>query len=881
MMKKFVARCAALAALLIMGFVANAQKKPVDFEAMKHWPSVGPVNISNDGKFFYYSIQAGNYETFRAEKLIVRGSRTDWAVEFGGLSGYHRFTDDSKYLLVNKPNDTLTIITLGTNKMENICNVRLHACSAQFLVYLLKNSGELKIRDLHSGHERSLSAVNDFSLSNDGSYLVVFQKNNTQQSILVVNPKTGDTKEIWKGTQTSRPVFNKTSSAFAFASNSTVWLYRRGDQQVVELISEEMLMHDKELVFGGIERFTTDGQQLIVIMEEKSLPEADPEMVKLNVWNYHDTKLQSQQLKELGPKAYRAIVDVTTRQFMRLEKDGEHLGYNKYLSYSGNREDWLPMSKEVFRMGEAYWFPQRAFVRSAKDFRDIEVPGFSNFTISPGGKYLVAFDTSRNGYLSYDLSSGATAYISKGLENNTWGGYTDLLNKFTSSKPIAGWLKDDAAVLVYDRHDLWQLDLAGKKAPVNLTNGYGKKHHTRFDIAQKGIEGFDIYPTGAGLLLAAFNNETKENGFFRTGRTGQDPLMLTMGDYAFDVRNASDDGHADHGMEPLKARDAEAYIIKRSKSTEAPNYFLTTNFKALRQLTDVHPERAYNWYTTELHKWKGPEGVELHGILYKPDDFDSTKKYPVIFYYYRQLSEGLNGYIPAELSDGRLNIAWFVSNGYLVFTPDLAARTGHMAKITTESIVSAAKYLVKFSFVESKKMGVEGFSSGGDKTNYIITHTGLFAAAASVSGAANQITWIGTPDGRGNSPGQAVAQEKDQIGHTLWEKPELYIENSPIFFADKVETPVLIMNGKNDDRFNHSIEFFLALRRLGKPSWLLEYEEEGHGVQSLKSQIDWTLRLMQFFDRYLKDKPAPVWMKKGIPAKYKGLTTGLEIDENP
>jgi dipeptidyl aminopeptidase/acylaminoacyl peptidase len=123
-------------------------------------------------------------------------------------------------------------------------------------------------------------------------------------------------------------------------------------------------------------------------------------------------------------------------------------------------------------------------------------------------------------------------------------------------------------------------------------------------------------------------------------------------------------------------------------------------------------------------------------------------------------------------------------------------------------------------------------------------------------------------------------QTQSRIGGTLWEKPLLYIENSPLFHAPRVKTPLLIMHNDNDGAvpWYQGIELFMALRRLDKPVWLLNYNNEPHNLKadSWGNRMDLDKRMFQFFNHYLKNQPAPLWMEAGVPAIKKGKTTGYE-----
>jgi dipeptidyl aminopeptidase/acylaminoacyl peptidase len=297
-------------------------------------------------------------------------------------------------------------------------------------------------------------------------------------------------------------------------------------------------------------------------------------------------------------------------------------------------------------------------------------------------------------------------------------------------------------------------------------------------------------------------------------------------------------------------------------------------------LTDIQPQTAYNWMRSELIHWKTIDGTTSTGILYKPENFDPGKKYPIIFDYYERRSDELNLYIRPKASQDRINIAWYVSNGYLVCVPDIHYVRGEPGRSAYICIVSAARYLSKMPWVDGKKMGIQGHSFGGYETEFVVTHSTLFAAACAASGLSDLISWYGSVPRSGN-PKFSSERQQDRMGATLWQIPDRYIDNSPIFKADKVSTPLLLMNNKGDGTvpFAQGVELFTALRRLGKRVWMLQYDGGGHSVQWGKDAMDYSIRMAQFFDHYLKDAPAPKWMTRGIPAKMKGIDDGLAPDQ--
>lgn len=335
-----------------------------------------------------------------------------------------------------------------------------------------------------------------------------------------------------------------------------------------------------------------------------------------------------------------------------------------------------------------------------------------------------------------------------------------------------------------------------------------------------------------------------------------------------------------------KAKNAEDYILVKESYTDSPNIFTTSDFKNQEKLSSTNPQQSlYNWGTSELVNWKTPKGNSSTGVLYKPENFDPNKKYPMIVYFYEKLSDNLNRYVAPSPTPSRLNISYFVSNGYLVFTPDISYVDGFPGESAMEYINSGVEKLKENSWVNGSKIGIQGQSWGGYQVAYLIAHTNMYAAAWSGAPVVNMTSaYGGIRWSSGMNRQFQYEKSQSRLGKNLWEAPELYIKNSPLFTIDQVKTPVVIMSNDKDGAvpWYQGIEMFTALRRLGKPAWLLNYNGDDHNLIKRQNRKDIQIREQQFFDYYLKDAKAPVWMTKGIPATQKGKDWGFELtDEKP
>jgi len=362
------------------------------------------------------------------------------------------------------------------------------------------------------------------------------------------------------------------------------------------------------------------------------------------------------------------------------------------------------------------------------------------------------------------------------------------------------------------------------------------------------------------LMLRGVNEDTKAQGFTRDwlGAT-RNPEVVVVGDASY--------GNL------IKANDAEQYLVTRGTFKEFPNLYTGPSLTSLTKISDANPQQKnYNWGTVELVRWNSADGVPLKGLLFKPENFDSTRKYPMVVYHYEQLSQGLHSYV-APNGRNVINPTHYVSNGYLVFEPDIYYEEGYPGPSALKSIVPGVTSLLARGFVDPKAVGIQGQSWGGYQGLYMITQSKIFSAAmlgapvVNMTSAYGGIRW-------GSGVARAFQYETSQsrIGGSIWEYPTRFIENSPLFWLDRVKTPVFFMHNDADDAvpWYQGIEAFVALRRLGKEVYLINYNNDVHNPQSRANQKDIAMRMEQFFDHHLRGKPAPEWMKKGIPYLAKG-----------
>ncbi|MES3631199.1 MAG: prolyl oligopeptidase family serine peptidase [Longimonas sp.] len=432
----------------------------------------------------------------------------------------------------------------------------------------------------------------------------------------------------------------------------------------------------------------------------------------------------------------------------------------------------------------------------------------------------------------------------------------------------AGWLTGDDAFVIYDKFDAWAVDPSNPAAPTNLTGGMGRAEALQFRIRQLDPDADAIDPDEP-LMLHAFNTDTKASGYYQGTVDSSAPTELIMDDRRFSSLTQAD--------------EAERLLYQREDVREFPNLWTTDlDFSDPVQVSDANPQQAdYRWSTAEPMSWTSLVGEELDGILYKPDDFDASETYPLMVYFYERSSDNLHNHWAPAPHRSIINPTFYASRGYVVFVPDIVYEEGYPGESAYNSIMPGVMMLAEEPYIDKDRMGLQGHSWAGYQIAYMLTRTDLFAAAEGGAPVANMTSaYGGIRWGTGRSRMFQYERTQSRIGGTLWEYPKRYWENSPLFYADRIDTPLMMMHNDEDGAvpFEQGVELFMALRRLGQPAWLINYNGEPHWPTQYHLKVDWQMRMQQFFDHYLMDGDAPAWLEEGIPATEKGRTLGYEVE---
>ncbi len=593
----------------------------------------------------------------------------------------------------------------------------------------------------------------------------------------------------------------------------------------------------------------------------------DDEKVTVDVWHWQDADLQPMQLLRANAertRTYRAVLMTATGQVVQLADEDVP---SVEVSAEGDGDVAVGVTDQPYRIETSWEFPgfQDAYVIDVAtgDRRRVIERVQARPSLSPGGQYLAWWDAGVQAWMTMSTDEGAQPVVA--AAGSTFGNAEHDWAYERQSNGSAGWTDDDDRLVVYGAFDIFAADPTGNARPVNLTRGAGQANERRLRVIDTDPDDPYVAPDA---LLSSFDEDSKTNGFYRM-RAGAEPQRLIM-------------APLDMGR-PMIAENADRVLLTQGDFRTFPDLYATTlAFDDFVGLSDANPQISdYSWGTAEQFAWTSIDGNRLEGILYKPDGFDPNRKYPMMVYFYEKLSDNLHRWHQPEPGRSVISISFYVSRGYTVFVPDIPYEVGFPGRSAMNAVMPGVTKLMENDWVDADRIGVQGHSWGGYQIAYMVTQTDLFAAAGAGAPVSNMTSaYGGIRWGSGMSRMFQYERTQSRIGGSLWEKPMHYLANSPVFHADKIATPLLMMHNDEDGAvpWEQGIEMFVAMRRLGKPAWMLNYNGDPHWAMGAAHRTDYAIRMQQFFDHYLMDAPAPVWMTRGVRAVDKGREYGLEVE---
>jgi dipeptidyl aminopeptidase/acylaminoacyl peptidase len=572
----------------------------------------------------------------------------------------------------------------------------------------------------------------------------------------------------------------------------------------------------------------------------------------LVVWHWKDGRLQSQQqVQEDRDKrfSYLATYRVADKRFIRLADDelrevtvprkgrwavgSQRTPYELTASLEGrNYQDVYAVDLQT---GE-----RKLAVKQVRWFYG-QSPDSTKFLYYGDGHFHV-----------FDAATARTTNVTLNAPVS-FVNVEDDHNVVKPPVPPEGWTADSAAVLLGDLWDVWRVAADGSGA-VNLT-GNGRRDEIRYDL----VSGLDPDEHGVDLTKPQYfltlGEWTKKGGVARVAPGASGAEMLRWDD-------------AGYGR-LMKAKRADTFVFARETSADFPDLHVAgASLKEARRLTEGRTQAAaFTWSAgPRLVDYTSDKGKRLQAALYLPANYEPGKRYPTIVYIYEHLSDGFNRF--AQPTANGFNKSVYTSNGYAVLMPDISYTVNDPGMSAVWCVLPALRAAQATGVVDPARVGLHGHSWGGYQTSFLITQTTAFKAAVAGAPLTNMVSMyslVYKNTGGGNMAIFESSQGRFRGGY--WDNWEAYVRNSPIAFASRVTTPLLMLHNDKDGAvdFTQGVEYYNTLRRLKKPVVMLQYVGENHGLVKPANRFDYTVRMKEFFDHHLKGEPAPAWWTEGVP----------------
>jgi dipeptidyl aminopeptidase/acylaminoacyl peptidase len=583
------------------------------------------------------------------------------------------------------------------------------------------------------------------------------------------------------------------------------------------------------------------------------------EAATVDIWHWTDVMVQPRQKLSANADRRRSMLaslQVGTGTFRRLSSDGvsEQVSPIRRTNYALVSE-WskYAMDRTIGRPA-ADIFIQDVLTGVRTKLKDEINDGYSQ--VSPAGKYVLYLENDH--FWTINLATRAVTNITKNVSASFIDKESDAT---TPEKPpfgVAGWTKDDQALLLYDKFDVWQIPLDGAKA-TRLTSG--AQEQIRYRLVRPDPQPDDpAFDMAKPLYLSAFGTLSKKSGYARlntptSARPGQAaPEKLVWLDKAV--------------TQLAKAKDADVYDYLMQDYDDSPDIFVGgADLSNAKQATNTNAfQEKFEWGKSEVIDFSAEKGLKLQAGLYYPAGYEPGKQYPMIVYLYERLSDNVHRYVSLSERD-YYNTSVFTAQGYFVLQPDIVFAPRQPGVSVVNCVTAAIRRVSSMGIVDPKRIGVVGHSWGGFDTAYLATHTsGVFAAAVAGAPITDLVSNYGNhhwSSGIAETDHIETGQQRMEV--PLWQDLQDYIANSAVFNAQNMTVPLLIEVGDSDGTvfWHQGVELFNIARRAQRNVVLLQYNGEDHGLRQKKNQVDYQRRLLAWFGHYLKGDPAEKWITNG------------------
>ncbi len=910
-------RSTRIALLLLAGSFtfAAAQKKVLGIDDFDRWNQIGAPRISDNGQWIAYELKPAWGE---GAALLLYNTQTNQSDTLRRATGATFFGNDqwlackitptweqNRQAKIKKltgdraPQDSLLVLSLATGAQTRVPNggkslqVAEEGTRYAFLREITppkdttdkkapkpKKFSRLVVVDPARGDSLTVDSVESYKLSKNGRTVLYALKGDSLRGVgMIENGKIHSLYTAKQGKVAALALDEQGGQAAYLLTADTTdtgrfqLFYTRVGKPAPKAIAEQGAPNGFVLTVNSAPSFSKEGSRLEFGMapKPKEVPKdtlSPDEKFSVDLWSWNDTTLMTQQIataEQLKKRTYKAVYLPKTGRWELLGDphmerivfaEGKGKGLGEEAPYA------LGMDDSPYEWASSWDNPAGADlyrIDLANGARELLVKrALSRSYLSPSSRYVLYYDPRTTAWWSVETASGTTRNLTEAIPYPLYEADNDLPSD-PSPEGFGGWTATDKAI-IYDRFDLWLVDPSGKTTPLCLTAGAGRRDSTTLRYVRLTREDPLANPAQP-MLLSAFNHATKQGGYCRRSTDGGvQPLLASDHLYTF----------------VAKAEKADRLLWQRENFVDYRDLWTSDlSLDQLRRVSTANPQQSdYRWGSVRRTSYTDMNGIEREGLLYLPEDYDPAKRYPTILYFYERHTDGIHKHVHPQPSWSIVIPAVCTSQEYVVFMPDIHYRIGFPGQSCYDAVMGAAKTLIDRGIADPARMGLQGQSWGGYQIAYLVTRTDLFRCASAGAPVSNMTSAFGGIRwGTGIPRMFQYERGQSRIGGSLWEKPIEYIENSPLFFAPKVRTPILLRHDDADEAvpWYQGIEYFLALRRAGVPVWMLNYNGQPHNLRSYPARRDWDRRMMQFFDHYLKDTPAPRWMREGISITEKGV----------
>lgn len=886
---KYLAFVACLGSLS-PAFAQNASKS-LTIDDLVTWQRITDREISDNGKWvackmepwegdatvYLYAAQGQETATFSpADKFA-----------FSASSGYlvvtqtpGKSTVDSLKVLKTKedkmPMNTLVIYSVA-GKKETIDSLKTFklADEADWIAYQRgRKDSTLYVRSLDGSKTFQFPTVTDFQFAKKSGMLYYTSAAEGEAGIFTLNPEKGSPALIKEG----KGVFKQTTFdekgerlAFLYCADKdssykalSLWLSEH-NAPAKEIATRGNRAFPAEWVINenGMLQFSKSASRLFFGTSpeprQKDTTQLAENRPNVQVWSWDEPvqyTVQNYNKEKDLKKSYQAVYNLGNGSIFQLAN--EELP-NIQLGNEGDAPLALLSTSRPYSLSSMWEARTRSDYYTVSldngERKQIAKADYGRFRLSPQGKYAYWYGETDSCWYTIALAEGKRYRLTTPESFPAWDEENDVPNH-PYAHGAAGWTANDQNLLIYDRYDIWKFDPTAATSPINLTvNGRKEKLSYRLEQLDKEARFIDL---GKPQLLKGFNETTKGYGFYNARLSAPAaPKTLLAGNYMLRSIN--------------KAKNTDDVIYTMETFQQYPDiHYSTLAFKKSVQLTHGDKQQeGFIWGTAELVSWISLDGRPLEGVVYKPANFDPNKKYPMMVNFYERNSETLYNYRMPEPHRSTIDYHLYNSNEYIIFNPDIRYVDGYPGESCYNCLMPGVTMMIAKGYIDEKAIGAQGHSWGGYQVAYLATRTDLFSAIESGAPVVNMFSaYGGIRWGSGMARSFQYEHTQSRLAATPWSSPLRYLENSPLFTMDKVQTPILIMHNDADGHvpWYQGIEYFVAMKRLGKPCWLLNYTGEPHWPTNMANRIDFQRRMFQFFNHYLKNQKMPKWMSEGVPA---------------